>query len=440
VEILVLVAVWFFLLFLTFRPPGTPRLTRLFFFLLLVGVSALLGFMFLVNVLDYDPVPDQWDLANWLTEGKMIDLRDIAPGVYHPNYINRLDTDTADGNGDPDEWLVFYQYDVVGANTEKPRGPFGAAIYEPDHCRPPAILSYELVPMHYDYLGQDSVNVTVENIIPYADPLSLDQMAMEIDRPEVIITGKTGRVTTDLNIFRKVGTYPDCLEVQDWRRENPGLACPYPRRVVFQNIGSFRGSYQVKLNGAKVTVSDRAGFERSQIVVKRVYTPKQYGNYFLYDDRGVVVEPIQLAEPDQVGLDFGPGQPDEIQQVYYPEKTVLAFFLDLGNNPDDSMSLVCGGGKGKSQYYPEDFGLTVPLKDLKRVAVCELGYVPNAQAEQLHEDRIVRARVEEVTGTEDNTCKENLRSLECTVSAAPNPKALPYGCEWCLLECHEAQW
>lgn len=435
-QVLILVALWLLFLFLTFRFPGSPRITRLFFFLCLLAVSMLLGYFFLVQVMKWDPYPTRWRLAHLLTEDKIIDLNEIVPNVPHPNYIHRIDPDGQTRNGReeekrPEDWLVFYQYDVVGAQSQRPRGPFGAAIYAPDRCRPPVIHSFELVPVNYDYLGQDNVTVEVANIIEYNDPLSSDRFGNDLDRPEVIISGLTRGVVTDLNIFRKVGTDEECVPRKFVQ------VTPVPGQLVispfgYRNIGSFRGTYQVRQNGSRVLVRDSAGFERSQIVAERVYTPKAEGMYFRPE------APEFLVEPDSVGLQFGPGEPDETRQVYYPEKTVLAFFLDLAANPDKSMRLVCGGGKGRSEYYPEDFGLTQSLRRLERVAVCELTYNPDIVAEQNHEERIVLAKVEEITERPRyNACKpEDVQSVECIVAAAPNPDALPYGCEWCLLECY----
>jgi len=100
-----------------------------------------------------------------------------------------------DTDGDEQqEWLAFYQYDVKTAGQGKKvtrMGPYGAAIYDPNRCRPPAIPSYELAPVSYDYLGQDAANATVEKMITYNDPLSGG-----LDRPEVLITGSTGYIVT----------------------------------------------------------------------------------------------------------------------------------------------------------------------------------------------------------------------------------------------------
>lgn len=426
-----LVIAWVALLLLTFRAPDAPKFTRLIMFQLLLLLSFVLGYFFLVKVVGVNPNPIRVAMSRLLTKDKTIYLGDIIPTLYDLDYIYRIDTDDDQEESVKEEWVVVYQYDVHTPQEGPPRGPFGGAIYDQDRCRPPTIHSYELVPVSYDYLGQDGVDITVENFIRYKDPLSWDRTGQELDRPEVIITGLTGNVVTDLNIFRKVGWDKEC----EPRRE---IQTGPPKQVVtapfnYQVLGTFRGTYRVKRDKATVTVEDRAGFERSQIVVRRVYTPDPTTGSYLMPSWHDPDKPV-LRNPDEAGLGFGPGQPDKTREVYYPEKTVLAFFLDLGKEPKRALGNACQG-KGTSEYHPEQWGLTLPLRDLEKVVVCELGYIPDIEGEQNHDTQIVRAKVVEVPRGGSSSC-DQARSLECSVAAAPNPRALPYGCEWCLLECY----
>ena len=66
---------------LTFRTPA-PKPDRLLFFLALLGAAAVLGYLFLVRVLDYNPNPARVAAANRLTDNKLIDLTQIVPGVF----------------------------------------------------------------------------------------------------------------------------------------------------------------------------------------------------------------------------------------------------------------------------------------------------------------------------------------------------------------------
>ncbi len=245
--------IWFVLMVLTFRPPDTPKVTRLVFFLLWLTASVILGWIFLIKVYKYNPNPLRVDAARWLTKDNMIYLGDIVPGVYDLDYIRRVDTDWEEENL-KEEWVAFYEYDVTTQREgEQPTGPWGAAIYDYDACRPPAILSFELIPVSYDYVGQNWADVAVDNIIPYADPLS----GLE-DRPEVLVTGITRGVVTDLNIFRKAGVDLDCLERQQWQRCTPARRFPTP---IAMKTSAPSGETTVSTrNGSTVTVVDRGPF------------------------------------------------------------------------------------------------------------------------------------------------------------------------------------
>jgi len=432
--IILLLALAFMVLFYSiFRTP-TPGIDRLLLFLAWLAVAGLLAYFFAVRVLNYDPDPARLAIARAITNQKIIDLTQIVPGLPEDlDQIYRIDTDGDDERIEDEdvakEWLVVYRYDAVLEEGRVVGGPFGAAIYDTGLCRPPSIFSFELVPVNYDYLGQDGLTVAVEEIVEYEDPLS-DPLLLGVDRPEVIITGYTGGTATDLNIFRKVGHHVLC---DPTRRAHPdAFAETITLPFKYQVIGTFRGTHEVQRDGATVIVKDRAGFERSQIVVRRAYTPDPNTGSYL-----VPVEPgsdrYVLRRPDEVGLAFGPGRPEATREVYYPEKTVLAFFTDLGNNAERAMSYTCQG-KGRNDYEPINFGLELPLSRLDRVNVCEMRYIPDDEAERNHETRRVGVKVVEIPEGESRDCSQAV-SLECFVDAAPNPNALPYGCEWCLYGC-----
>jgi hypothetical protein len=416
---------WMVLAVLTFRPPDTPHLTRLFFFLLWLGTSFALGYFFLVKVFDFNPNPYRVEMARLLTDDKTIYLGDLVPGLYDLDYISRVDTDWED-EAIKQEWLAFYQYDVATSSQGSTKGPFGGAIYDYDDCRPPAILSYELVPVSYDYLGQDAVWQSVENIIPYADPVSAGQ-----DRPELIMNGSTQGVVTDLNVFRKVGVALDCFQLQQWRVVHPGEAFPNPLR--YENIGSFRGNYRIARDQATITVVDRSPFERSQIAIRRQYRPEN-GSYFRPGTQ-VLLDPVEYS------LIFGPGQPDQVPQVYYPEKAVLAFYLNLTKDKaqlETAKGYLSTGAQQAYDIETDPFGLSTDPNSvarardkLARVLVWEIRYQPDVAAEQLHQDRQVTVIV---TGVDKDGNIDYAHPCQVTwqVVGRANPQALPYGCEWAL--------
>lgn len=409
---------WITLLALTFRAPGAPRLGRLIFFQLFLVVSFALGYLFLVMVFEYNPNPMRVRIARFMMYDRMIYLGDFVPGLYDLSYIARVDTDGA-AEKIPEEWVIRYQYDVSTPEGGAPRGPFGAAIYDYDECRPPALLSYELVAVSYDYLGQDALGLISENIIEYADPISGGQ-----DRYEVIASGRTGEIVTDLNIFRKTGVGLDCFQVQQWRATHPGESFPNPFR--YENIGSFRGNYRVERNGATVTVVDRSPFERSQITIRRQYRPLN-GSYF---EPGTQV----LLLPVESALAFGPGEPDQVSQVYYPEKAVLAFYQNLTKDKaqlEKANGYLSPDAQAIFNINTDQFGLAMPRDELARVLVLQIRYEPNIAAEQLRQDREVTV---EVVGVDkdgridwDNRCL-----VTWGIRGAAKPGALPYGCEWQL--------
>jgi hypothetical protein len=429
VVILILAAVFLFLFFLLVRG-AAPSFGKLIVFLLLLVDAAILAYMFMVYVAKWDPNPTRLRIANYLTKDKMIDLNQIVPGLYNLDYIYRMDTDY-DEEDEKREWLAFYRYDVTTKKDQKNtwvEGPFGAAIYDVNRCRPPAIPSYELAPISYDYLGQDGASVAVEKVIAYKDPLSNG-----LDRPEVLIAGFTRGVVTDLNIFRKVGTEPDCLQVQDWLNKHPGQPFPYGDWLSYANVGSFRGNYLVRRNGSTVTVVNGAGFERSQFTVENSYRPVN-GSYFRPGTQ-------TLLDPVEVTLAFGPGQPDQISQVYYPEKTVLAFYKALTRDAADlerAKGYLSDGAQKAYNINTDSFGLSTASTSvakardrLARVLVWQIKYEPDIEAERLHAERQVTAVVVGVD-KDGNIDYDHPCQVTWRIIGVPNPTALPYGCEWRL--------
>jgi hypothetical protein len=375
-------------------------------------------------------------------EDKFIDLAQVAPGVYDLDYIHVIQTDAQEvGQEQPEdanntsepteqEWIAFYRYDVVDSSSTSPAGPFGAAIYGLINCRPASILSYELVPVGYNYLGEDWADVQVENVLVYADPVSV-QGGVALDRPEVMVRGFSRGVVTDLNFFRKTGVQLNCQEQKDWEATHPDEA--FPNAIRYDNVGSFHGNYLVKRNASDILVVDRTVFERSQITVKKKYQPVD-GSYF---QPGTQV----LREPVEYSLGFGPGEPQDIPQVYYPEKAVLAFYLALGEGDLAQVEdLLSEAARGRYDVKDDPFGLSTDpdsvaraRDNLGRVLVWELGYAPNPDAERLRQDTWVTATVVGVSpdGQVDTAHPCQVR---WKVVGEVQEKAIPYGCEWRLDE------
>ena len=98
-----------------------------------------------------------------------------------------------------------------------------------------------------------------------------------------------------------------------------------PGQQGYDLLGTFRGTGGVNpTGGGRVQVLDRGFFDRSQIAIRRVYTPDATGSYLQPGDG--------LYPPKETSLAFTFGQPITITDLYYPEKAVLAFYLNLGQN------------------------------------------------------------------------------------------------------------
>lgn len=424
--LIALAVAWVALFYVTFKNPP-PRVSALLAFVGMVIVTVIIAYFFYTRVMDRDFDPIRIWLARKLTDDKMILLNDIIPGMPDDlDQILRLDTDWVEETI-PAEWFALYRYDIVREDSSRPQGPWGATIYDYDECRPPQILSWELVPNDHDYLGVDGLTATVENIIAYEDPVSSNR-----DLPEVLMVGWTRGVPTDLNIFRRTGVALNCDTVEQWRDTHPADPC-FPNPLRYENIGSFRGNYLIWRDGSTVGVAERSPFERSEIVIVRVYRPDN-GSYFLPGTKS-------LLPPVEYYLTLGPGIPDNVPQVYYPEKAVLSFYGLLGLD-DDNLERAKGFLSTDAQAIfdieTDPFGLYLapgaPIQsraELARVLVLEISYDPDVEAEQLRRPREVTVKIVGVKldGTIDWA---NLCTVTWTVVGVPKAGALPFGCEWRL--------
>jgi len=243
---------------------------------------------------------------------------------------------------------------------------------------------------------------------------------------------------TDLNIFRKAGVKQNqCLP---WRKDSSyPTALQLTSPFNYQNVGSFRGSYKVELSDSEgdldtVTVWDSGGFERSQLTVRKQYRPGPNGSYFRPEGQ-------DLWAPVEYSLDFGPGQPDLVTQVYYPEKAVLAFYLNLTkdqNQLDEAEGYLSPRAQQEYDMRTDPFGLSTDAasvaqarSDLARVLVWEIRYEPDVEAEQQHEERWVGVTV---VGVNKDGFVDYAHPCQVTwrVLGISNPQAQPFGCEWRL--------
>jgi hypothetical protein len=372
----------------------------LFLAWLVFNLVLLAGIWLIVRLTHSDIDPFYLRVAGWLTKDRIIDLQEVAPGVQTIRHVFRLDTD---GDG-VEEWLVLYRYDATTGGTDAIRhGPYGAAVYDVDRCRPPAIVTYELRPLNYDYVA--------ENLSIWWGGAPKVQDVNNDGRDELVL-----QIGNNLSIFRWFDDTQDCR-------------IPEPGMQGYELLGSFRGSGNVRLKAnGRVEVFDRGFFERSQMAVKSVYRPRpDTGSYLGPNGQG-------LGAPVEVGIDFAFGLPVTSTQLYYPEKAVLAFYLNLGQDDGEAKSYLCSDARSDYPIKDHQFGIALPREEMARVLVKEIVYTPNTEAERLHDPGQPLFVTIAVVGVDSGGRADEgrLRRVRVGVVGVAKEGALPYNCEWCL--------
>ena len=217
------------------------------------------------------------NLAYRMSFNQLVSFEHAIPTNLEDNLavsnIMRIDTD-----GDNySEWVVFYQFDLRGSSS-----PVKAMIYDNDRGNPPIIFPYALTPPNRDYLSEGKVSFELKNVTSDRNGPG------EADLNEILVEG-----SKELGIFR----FRQNSETWDFPRDAP------PR---YQPIGFFRGSGGVSFDETTkdVTVKDRGGFERSQLVNRSVYALNQTTNSYwdqYYDPKQL---DRKLAAPVVSTIDF----------------------------------------------------------------------------------------------------------------------------------------
>jgi hypothetical protein len=348
---------------------------------------------FFVRVTHYDLDPIKVRISESLTKNRMINLQEVAPGIHTIRHVFRQDTD----DDDFQEWVVFYSYDT----TKTGSGPYGSAVYDVDRCRPPAIVTYELRPYDYNYVAENLPSWWTSG--PQVRDINGD------GEQELIL-----HIGNDLSIFRWFDHTLDC-------------SVPGPGQQGYELLGTFRGTGGVREEGdGRIAVMDRAFLDRSQTAIKRVYAPDANGSYVRPEGGG-------LYPPQETGVDFAFGLPVTATQLYYPEKTVLAFYLNLAKDNRAAKAYLSKGAQDRYPINTYDFGIALPREQLARVLVKELSYAPNVGEEQLLHPRDVAIMVVGVD-TDGYVDEANPRRVVWRVIGVSKEGALPYNCEWRLEE------
>ncbi len=309
---LLLIAVTLFLLIIrrgAFVSVGNIFDILLDFFLVLAVSGTVIVFFFLLT--RQDPIPYLRTIGYQTSLKQLISFEDAIPPRLENNLVIS-DIYKEDTDGDEyKEWVVFYEFDLQGGVTS-----VGGFIYDNDRGNPPIVFPYALRPPNRDYISDGKISsFELEEVVSERNGPNQRNL------PEILVTGHEKK---DLNIF----SFRDNSALWDFPRDAP------PR---YQPLGSFRGTDGVTFDQTtkNVTVNDRSGFERSQLVNRSVYALNE--NTQTYWDQ--YYDPAELdrklAAPIVSTVDFpGSGSPDNILDNTFPEKIVLAFYAATCGSTD----------------------------------------------------------------------------------------------------------
>lgn len=330
-------------------------------------------------------------LANFLAGDRFIDLQGVSANVSDARNIYRKDTD----GDEQDEWVVFSNLDEKS---------FGAVVYDPEPCRFTRIHTYPLIAEENDYLAEKLPDST------WLGPelSNLDKLL----KNEALVIYSPDRQT--LSLFR-------------WSDESEGK-CEQaePEKRGYKSIGFFRASGSVKIREKQIATIDRNGFERSQLAIERIWFPGEKDTFL--DENG------RMAAPNISQINFTFDNLSELQDTYYPEKAVLAFYLTLfkrtplldGLNwkAEDFLSAANLEAENQEPGDPYDlgtsvFGLGAARADMWGVRVLGISYSPDKDAEQAQEARQVTIVAVGIDG-EDGKEVGARKSITWKVIAEPN--------------------
>jgi len=236
-------------------------------------------------------------------------------------FVQRHDTD----GDDFEEWVVLYEYDLQNLS------PVQISVYDNDRGVPPVIYPYNLVNPKGQYLGQiaGAINFSLQNVTQDNNGPSAENP----DLPELVVRGSPGV----LSIFRFNKANKETIPPNEQPQANP------PR---YESIGYFQGDRGANLGDASpdkpVTVQnqDRGNYERSQLVVRRLYTlnPElDYSTYYASICNYQNPDTCTLRDPVMKTVDFYASPPQDILASAFPEKIVLAFYAATCGQEDDTL-------------------------------------------------------------------------------------------------------
>lgn len=371
-------------------------------FLLVISFFGLVTTFFFIMT-RRDPLPLLRQLGYQTSLQQLVSFEDAIPphleGEIAVQSITRADTD---GDGFR-EWIVFYYYELRDGTN-----PIKGAVYDTDRGNPPVLFPYALRPPDRDWLSEGAF-VRLELVQLVNAPTGQNGL----DPPELFVWGNN-----TLTIFM----YDENSERWDYPRDAP------PR---YPPIGFFRGTGGVDYDPVtrRVTVRDRNGFERSQLMARSVYALNPATNTYLdpFDSQ-------RLAAPVISTVDFFTGPPIEALTTTYPEKVVLAFYAATCGTVNDTLCrnadaiveepqlFLAPNGEAYGEFLngnPGYFGLT-SLTNMQEISIAALRYYPGLETDP---DLLVFGRGRDVVTGEEPQC--NVVEVVVVADSSP-PQTLWY--------------
>ena len=332
-----------------------------------------------------DTEPFRIRLAQLFTGNQIIVPRDLVPPQMKYESVQLFDTDA----DEEEERVLFYRYNPA------PDSPFyGVTVLDFNQCQPRRVDSFDIIEVEDQLLTSEKQNMETMDIPDVGGP------------HDFLLWGLTDKRHAELSIFY-------------WYDNEPGACVPTtPATRGYLNLGSFRGSDGIEIDGKRVRVKERI-FERSQISWTRVYEP--INSTYRSSQTGPMLPPVVSA----VEFTVTP-QPDK-PGPHYPERAVLKFYVNIGVNTEEAKKVLDAalvdqhivGKDGKDVAQP---GQLTTMAEVK-----EIDYNPDVAKEQRCERvpvvvKVIHSRPDGST-TGPNTYR-------VWVEGYPDTNALPYGCEW----------
>ncbi len=315
-------------------------------FILFLGLTLVALLVIAITGINLDPFIRQAAVA--LTRHRLVDFFTLLPDQDRVQDVQYVETD---GDGQK-EWVVFYQFDLIDG-----RSPYAGVVYDYDRGEPPVLFPYQLLPPDRNYLSEGVVRLDLEDIVTLGETQPVKEM---------LIYGHAGGLDIDLTIFRYV---PNSLPWEFPRDE--------PR--AYRVIGNFRGDGGVSfdLKTKRVTVLNRAGYDRSQLAVETVYAlDEARGTYMSLADSE------QLGAPVSSRVVFAFGMPPDILNTPYPEKLVLGFYQSMTEKQPVVKPREFLTGQALIEYERGNltyFGFGNATGNVNQVSITQLSYAPEVE-------------------------------------------------------------